>query len=909
LGERVPLNADMNSNPESLNASEIARELKASEARRQALLEFALDCIICANSQATITDFNPAAERTFRISRSEAIGKDLVQTLLPPKLRDRLRRELFTPVGGDIDVVGNRRETRCLRADGAEFPAEITVTQVTIEKQASYAVYVRDITARRMAEEELLRLASIVESSRDAIFSKDLSGCITSWNKSAELIYGYSQAEIVGRNVALLVPPERADEIAKIMEKLKAGQSVENLETIRKSRSGKLIDVSLTVSPVFDSEGKITGGSIIARDISAQKKAEEALRKANETSIYASPIAIFAADTDRRVTMWNPAAEALFGWSEQEVVGKANPSIPREEFLDAARLHMELISGQVLTGREVRRQKRDGTRVTVNLSAAPIRDANRRVKGIIGFLIDITAQRQAQEALQRAEEKYRTIVEHALEGIYQTTLDGRYISANPAMVHMLGFDSEAELMKARTDIRRQEYVNPEVRDELVKALKKQGSVQNFEYQAYRKDGKTIWVSVNARAVLTEQGTLHHFEGTVQDITQRRELEQQLRQMQKIEAIGRLAGGVAHDFNNILMAISSYAELLERKLTDDAMRRYLDEIVKATDRGSSLTQGLLTFSRKEVALPKIVELNSLIADQIKMLKRLIPENIEVKFAPGSGLDCVKADPSQLEQVIMNLVINARDAMPDGGRLTLATQNAPGDDSPALSGEVKAEQYVLLTITDNGCGMDAETKSHIFEPFFTTKDQGKGTGLGLATVFGIVKHSGGRILVTSEPGMGTTFKIFFPSVAEKVQRSAKKDGEVPVIGSGTILLVEDEDGVRNSAAEYLSESGYTVLKASGGTEALQMAEQYQQPIDLLLTDLVMPQMSGTDLAKKIAEMRPAIRTIFMSGYSNNLLSAQQITDPRHVLLKKPFRLAALGERVRQTLGKVQGAAAGE
>ncbi len=899
----------MNPNPESPNTSQIARELRASEARRQGLLEFALDCIICANSQAIITDFNPAAERTFRISRSEAMGKDLVNTLLPAKLRDRLRRELFTPLGGDIDVVGNRRETRCLRADGTDFPAEITVTQVTIEKQASYAVYVRDITARRMAEEELLKLASIVESSGDAIFSKDLSGRITSWNKRAELIYGYSKTEIGGKNVALLVPPERADEIPKIMEKLKAGQSIENFETVRKSKSGKLIDVSLTVSPVFDSEGKIVGGSIIARDISAQKKAEEALRKANETSVYASPIAIIAADTDRRVTMWNPAAEALFGWSEQEVVGKANPSIPREEFLDAARLHMELISGQILTGREVRRQKRDGTRVTANLSAAPIRDAHRRVKGIIGFLIDITAERQAQEALQRAEEKYRTIVEHALEGIYQTTLEGKYISANPALVHMLGFASEAELIKARTDIRMQEYVHPEVRDEFVKALKKQGSVQNFEYQAYRKDGKTIWVSVNARAVLTDQGSLHHFEGTVQDITRRRELEQQLRQMQKIEAIGRLAGGVAHDFNNILMAISSYAELLERKLTDDATRRYLEEILKATDRGSSLTQGLLTFSRKQVSLPKIVDLNSLIADQLKMLERLIPENIEVQFVPGCDTDCVKADPGQLEQVIMNLVINARDAMPDGGRLRLETSPARLDDSTALSEDVKANRYALLTVSDNGCGMDADTKSHIFEPFFTTKEQGKGTGLGLATVFGIVKHSGGRILVTSEPGTGTTFKLFFPSVTEKVQRSAKKDGEDALVGSGTILLVEDEDGVRNSAAEYLTESGYTVLQASGGTEALQMAEQYPQPIDLLLTDLVMPQMSGTDLAKKIAEMRPAIRTIFVSGYSNNLLSAQQIADPRHVLLQKPFRLATLGERVRQTLGEAKRAAAGE
>jgi two-component system, cell cycle sensor histidine kinase and response regulator CckA len=900
----------MKSSPDSLDLARIQRELQASEARRQALLEFALDCIICANDQVTITDFNPAAERTFRISRSEALGKDLVNTILPPTLRDRLRRELFTPVAGDVDVVGNRRETRCLRADGAEFSAEITVTQVIIEKQASYAVYVRDITARRMAEEELVRLAAIVESSRDAIFSKDLSGRITSWNKGAELVYGYSQTEVIGKNTSMLVPQERSDESYRIAENLKAGRSIQTFETVRKSKSGKLIDVALTISPVLDLEGTVIGGSVIARDITAQKRAEEALRKANETSIYASPIAIVTADTDRRVTMWNPAAEKLFGWSEQEVVGKANPSIPREEFLDAAHLHMELLSGQIQTNREVHRQRRDGSRVTVNLSAAPIRDANRKVKGIIGFLIDITEQKQAQESLQRAEQKYRTIFENSVEGIYQTTPDGKYISANPALAHMLGFDSEAELIDARYDIRTQEYVNPEVRDEFVKALKDHGSVQKFEYQAYRKDGKTIWVSENARAVLTPQGNIHHFEGTVQDITQHRELEQQLRQMQKIEAIGRLAGGVAHDFNNILMAISSYAELLDRKLTDEAMRRYADEIVKATDRGSSLTQGLLTFSRKQVSSPKIVDPNSLIAEQLKMLKRLIPEDIEVRFVPGAGIGCVKADPGQLEQVIMNLVINARDAMPNGGRLVLETSNAQLDETSALSrNEPEAAQYVLLGVSDNGCGMDAETKSHIFEPFFTTKEQGKGTGLGLATVFGIVKHSGGQIFVNSEPGLGTAFKVFFPSVAAKPQATTNAgNGHGSVPGTGTILLVEDEDGVRNSAAEYLSENGYTVLKANGGSEALQMAEQYEQDIDLLLTDLVMPQMSGTELAKKIAEMRPRICTIFMSGYSNNLLSDQQLTDPRQVLLKKPFRLAALGEQVRETLGKSKKAAAG-
>jgi len=900
----------MTANAASADLIQIQKELKDSEARQRALLEFALDSIICANEQLTITDFNPAAERTFRLPRSQALGKDLVETIIPAQMRERLRGDLFTPVGGDIDVMGNRRETRCLRNDGSMFPAEITVTQVLIEKQVLYVIYVRDITARRIAEEELVRLAAIVESSHDAIFSVNLSGHITCWNKGAEVMYGYSRLEVTGRHLTILTPPERLEESMSILRGIRVGKSVENLESVRMAKSGRRIDVSLTISPLPDIEGNIIGASSIARDITAQKRAEEEVRKANETSIYASPVPIVVADNDSRITMWNPAAEALFGWNEYEVMGKPNPIIPDETTEETARMHSDLLSGQILTGREVLRQKRDKSKVIINLSAAPIRDVNRKVKGIIGFLTDVTELRRDQETLRRTEQKYRTIFENAVEGIYQSTPDGKYLSANPSLVRMLGFDSEEELIKTRTDIRAQEYVNPEIRDAFLRAMNEHGFVQKFEYQAYRKDGKTIWMSENARAVLSPQGTIHHFEGTVQDITQHRELEEQLRQMQKIEAIGRLAGGVAHDFNNILMAISSYAELLHRKLHEDGMRRYADEIVKATDRGSSLTQGLLTFSRKQVFAPKVVDMNSLIVDQLKMLKRLIPENIDLKFVPGEGIECVKADPSQLEQVVMNLVINARDAMANGGQLVIETSKARPEEvipDPASSRDVAAS-YVLLTLSDNGCGMDAETKSHIFEPFFTTKEQGKGTGLGLATVFGIVKHSGGHIFVDSEPSVGTTFKVFFPAVEAKVQAPVCEEQDAHVSGTGTILLVEDEDGVREAAAEYLAANGYTVWKARGGHEALQLVEDNDRDIDILLTDLVMPQMSGRELAEKIEAMCPRICTVFMSGYSRNLLSNQQLSDSRHLLLQKPFRLSALGRCVRDALASQKAAAVG-
>jgi two-component system cell cycle sensor histidine kinase/response regulator CckA len=358
-----------------------------------------------------------------------------------------------------------------------------------------------------------------------------------------------------------------------------------------------------------------------------------------------------------------------------------------------------------------------------------------------------------------------------------------------------------------------------------------------------------------------------------------------------------------------MAISSYAELLHGKLPEkDTGRKYVDEIAKATDRAASLTQGLLAFSRKQVISPKVLELNALITEQAKMLKRLIPENIELCFLPAKTLGRVRIDPGQVEQIVMNLVINARDAMSRGGKILVETCNAELDqinDGPRSA--APTETFVMLAVSDNGCGMDAETQTHIFEPFFTTKEQGKGTGLGLAIVFGIVKQSGGHVFVHSEPGHGTTFKIYLPCVDDAVQFQDPEACGISLMGSETILLVEDEDAVRESTDEYLSGNGYTVLKAKDGAEALGIARQHTQPIHLVLTDLIMPQLSGRELSEKIVSIHPEAKVVFMSGYSNNLLSNEQVLDSKHVLLQKPFRLTVLGKRIRETLSRSNAAGA--
>jgi two-component system cell cycle sensor histidine kinase/response regulator CckA len=342
--------------------------------------------------------------------------------------------------------------------------------------------------------------------------------------------------------------------------------------------------------------------------------------------------------------------------------------------------------------------------------------------------------------------------------------------------------------------------------------------------------------------------------------------------------------------------------------NDARRRYIEEISKATDRAASLTQGLLAFSRKQVISPRVLDLNALIAQQTEMLKRLIPENIELRFVPGDALARVKVDPGQVEQIVMNLVINARDATPDGGTILIETSNRELDPTDCgLQTPAQSGHYVMIAVSDNGCGMSAETQAHIFEPFFTTKEQGKGTGLGLAIVFGIVKQSNGYIFLHSEPGHGSTFKIYLPRVEAAAQIDDSETSDVSFRGNETILLVEDEDAVRESASEYLAENGYTVLRAKHGPEALEIAEQHQRPIHLMLTDLIMPQMSGRELSERIVGIHPETKVLFMSGYSDNLLSNEQVLDPKHVLLQKPFRLSALGKRITEMLGRGNAASA--
>jgi two-component system, cell cycle sensor histidine kinase and response regulator CckA len=519
------------------------------------------------------------------------------------------------------------------------------------------------------------------------------------------------------------------------------------------------------------------------------------------------------------------------------------------------------------------------------------------VGGHIALAIE---RRRSEDALRKNEEMFRLLFSHnplPTWVIDRETL--RFLEVNEAAVRVYGYSPEE--FKSMTIL---DFRPDEEKIKMLDYLKERSGdgLYRGNWKHRKKDGKVIQVET----------TVHELEYSgkrvrlmvAQDVSERHILEQQLRQSQKMEAVGRLAGGVAHDFNNLLMVIKGHTELLRNVLPpEEEYSRKIEQIERAADRASGLTRQLLAFSRLQVLQPRVMNLNDVVGDMGRLLPRLIGEDIDLIIRTAEDLGAIRADASQMEQVIMNLVVNARDAMPDGGKLIIETSNADLDGNYSQKHPiVHAGQYVLLCVTDTGTGMDLETQAHIFEPFFTTKAQGKGTGLGLATVYGVVKQSGGFIWVYSELGRGTTFKIYFPRVERPVDRLIPRplSSEAPR-GTETILLTEDEQDVREVAREFLESGGYTVLEARDGVEALRLVEKYPGRIDLLITDMVMPRMTGQELAARLKEQRPQLRMLYMSGYSEGAAAETLQADPRVRLLAKPFSRSALLRAVHELLKK--------
>jgi len=515
---------------------------------------------------------------------------------------------------------------------------------------------------------------------------------------------------------------------------------------------------------------------------------------------------------------------------------------------------------------------------------------------------------QIRKQLIAREELFRLITESAADMIAVVSVSGERLYNSPSYEKILGY-----IPKEIEGTEGFEQIHPEDREKVRKAAaeaRRTGTGQSVEYRMRHKNGNWLVLESMASTIVDEQGSVEKLVIVNRDITNRKQLEEQFRQVQKMEAVGQLSGGVAHDFNNLLGVIIGYGEIIQEGL--DAihpLRGSVDEILKAGHRAASLTRQLLAFSRQQVLDPKVLDLNTVVRDMVKMLKRLIGEDIELRTDLDTALATIKADESQIEQVLLNLAVNARDAMPQGGKLTLATSHFYMDQNfvRRYAFPVSVGDYILLRVSDTGCGMDARTKARIFEPFFTTKEKGKGTGLGLSTVYGIVKQSNGYIEVSSEPGTGTAFDIYLPKVDQAVDTSTSGAASPSLRGNETILLVEDDPSLRALAVHMLESSGYAVVEASSGTAALEITRQQKVHIHLLLTDVVMPAMSGRVLAEQILAESPHIMVLYISGYTGQTVGAHGVLAEGSYFLPKPFTREALARKVREVLDRKMAASA--
>ncbi len=523
---------------------------------------------------------------------------------------------------------------------------------------------------------------------------------------------------------------------------------------------------------------------------------------------------------------------------------------------------------------------------------------------LFGTAQDITDRKKAEDELRESERKYRDLVDGAPVGIFQSTIDGRVIGVNPAYAKMFGYASAEEAALEIDNVAERMYVEPERRKKLIDLALRTGGFVKAENQYRKKDGSLFWGQLYFQVVRYRDGEVKHIGGFVEDISDRKILEQQLLQAQKMEAIGTLAGGIAHDFNNLLQVILGYSELLlVDKREDDPEYADLSKILESARSGSELVRRLLTFSRKVESKPVPLNLNRSVDQAERFLRRTISKMIEIQLDLSGDLAEINADPTQMEQVLMNLAVNARDAMPDGGKLTVGTRNVTLDEEYCrIHAETRPGEYVLLTVSDTGHGIDKETIDHIFEPFFTTKELGCGTGLGLAVVYGIVKQHGGFINCYSEVEHGTTFNVYFPAIESPIEPEVQSSGVMPAFGTETILIVDDEDLVRELGARILSKAGYNVLTATNSREALDLFEKERAQISLVILDLIMPKMGGKECLKELRKIDPQLKVLIASGLSDAASVQESIKMGAKGFIYKPFKSKELLRQVRGVLDEV-------
>jgi PAS domain S-box-containing protein len=791
------------------------------------------------------------------------------------------------------------------------------------------------------------RTRVILDTAADPYIEMDAQGYICDWNAQAEAVFGWTRQEAVGKRLAdTIVPPEKRDEHERGLRHFLAtgigpllGQRI---ETTAARRDGGRLPVELLVWPIH-TRGKVTFTAFV-RDMTARKQAEAAL-------VERAQLAAVSADVGLALTQGHSLDEMLRRCA-QSMVDNLGAAFARIWTLSADGQTLELqasaglcthidgrharvpvgkfkigliaqerqphLTNDVMNDPRVSNQQWARREGMVAFAGYPLLVEERLVGVMAMFarhvlthaVLDTMAavanqlalgieRRRSEDSLRESNEKLQSLIHASPLAIVAIDRRRQVLMWNPAAERIFGWTAAEALGQAVP------FVDPDDADDFNAMLADEfdgRSRSGVEARRLRKDGKLVDVGLWSAPLRDARGEIVAAMGMHADRTEHKRLEEQYRQAQKMEAIGRLAGGVAHDFNNMLTIILGYADVLRGELSQhDPMAEPVGAIEEAARRAAALTRQLLAFSRKQVLHPTLIELAKVVSGMESMLKRLLGEDISLLVKLQPDVAPVRADVAQIEQVIMNLAINARDAMPDGGQLTIETCNAAIDrDYAATQPGMRAGDYAVLAVSDTGHGMDADTKAHVFEPFFTTKEPGKGTGLGLATIYGIVQQSGGFVTVYSEVGLGATFRVYLPRameaspLAETGEPTARIEG-----GSETILLVEDENDVRRLASSMLRRQGYTVLEAASGGEALQLCERHAGPIDLVVTDVVMPQMNGRQMIDRLRIVRPLVKVLFMSGYTDDAIIRHGAVDQGQPFLQKPFTTKALASMVRQIL----------
>ncbi len=1013
---------------------DVEEALRQANERLTGIIQASPAGIVVLDGAGIVQGWNPTAEQMYGYTQEEVVGHFL--PTVPGEKETELRQNIATVMAGNsISFLEAQRQHK----DG--HLVDVSITTAPLKDKTGtiiglVALYT-DLTERKKFDEALRqtheRLTGIIQASPTAIVDLDRDGVVLGWNPAAELIFGYTKEEVIGQ----FLPTgkgEKEFEVRQNIATVMAGNSISFLEAQRQHKDGHLVDVSLSTAPIRDKAGTIIGLVALYTDLSERKKFDEALRQAHQRLsgiIHASPAGIVVLDRAGVVQSWNPTAEKIFGYTEEEVVGHTLPYAQEGVEDEIKKSIADIIEGLPLRNSERQRKHKDGHLIDVSISSAPLRDKTGTMVGLVTMYEDITEKKRFEEVLRQSEEQFRILIQHLPVGIAVMAPDHKMIFANPAFTEITGYTLEDIPTKevyfnlAYPDPEYQkkiyEYWSHDLfqdtafgtyshrifkihckdgtdKDCLVRTVILSGGQHLYTYyditerrraeEALQESEKRLreiletvdmyavflddkglitfvndcllhqtgwtheevigrnWFEVfyrptdagkagkeyldnlstgtlsphGERSILTRDGGerkvtwnntfLRTFAGKVNgmaclglDITEHRRLEEQYRQSQRMEAIGQLAGGIAHDFNNLLQAMQGYTDLALADIPPESeTHQNLTESQRAIDRAAGLVQQLLAFSRRQTLQFRVIDLDEVISNLSKMLGRVIGEHIQLEIVAGCGGHKVHADPGQMEQILLNICLNARDAMPEGGKMRIETSCISFDRGYVeINSWAKEGDYIQLIVSDTGCGMPPEVLSKIFEPFFTTKAVGQGTGLGLATVYGIIRQHDGMIHVYSEVDHGTTFRVYLPiSTTGPAKPQEQSEQTRPRGGTETILVAEDEDLLRELAQRILRNAGYTVLAAANGEEALTLFRENSNRVDLLLLDMVMPKLSGRQVYETVSKENPTTRFIFSTGYSFSTLDRGQLPKEGIPFIQKPYSPSNLLKLVREVLG---------